>query len=144
MAETERKEMAKKAQKDLRSVVATMLQETAPKTAAKFEEAGDGWAQLKPRDLRKLMKEVQAEKRAAPEWENPDVQPLRPGFSDAKKRVAEELAEAAKDEKPDTVTIGKDGEYSIDVRSLLEKNPIVVHKDGAYLIHLPSLFGKKE
>ena len=45
---------------------------------------------------------------------------------------------------PDTVTINDDGSYALDVKGLLEKDPIVVHKDGAYLIHLPSLFdGKK-
>jgi predicted nucleic acid-binding Zn-ribbon protein len=46
------------------------------------------------------------------------------------------------DDKPDTVTIGDTGEYDIDIKGLLEKNPIVVHKDGAYLIHLPSLFDR--
>ena len=32
------------------------------------------------------------------------------------------------------------GEYEIDVAGLLERNPIVVHRDGAYHIHLASLF----
>jgi predicted nucleic acid-binding Zn-ribbon protein len=32
------------------------------------------------------------------------------------------------------------GVYEIDVEKLLEDNPIVIQKDGSYLIHLPSIF----
>ena len=34
--------------------------------------------------------------------------------------------------------------YEIDVESLLEKSPVIVRRDGTYLVHLPSLFGKIE
>lgn len=42
--------------------------------------------------------------------------------------------------KPETVRISNPGQYEIDVRRLLEKSPIVIQKDGTYLIHLASLF----
>ncbi|MBW3584109.1 MAG: hypothetical protein KY455_13540 [Euryarchaeota archaeon] len=40
---------------------------------------------------------------------------------------------------PETVAIRGEGEYELDVKRLLEKSPIVVHKDGTYSLHLPSL-----
>lgn len=41
---------------------------------------------------------------------------------------------------PETIRIGKPGEYEIDVKRLMESNPIVIQRDGTYLIHLASLF----
>ncbi|MBN1390472.1 MAG: hypothetical protein JXA22_07515 [Candidatus Thermoplasmatota archaeon] len=40
----------------------------------------------------------------------------------------------------DVINIVEQGVYEIDVKRLLEDNPIVIQKDGSYLIHLPSLF----
>jgi predicted nucleic acid-binding Zn-ribbon protein len=42
--------------------------------------------------------------------------------------------------RPETVRIEDLGKYEIDVRRLLERNPIIVQKDGSYVLHLPSLF----
>jgi predicted nucleic acid-binding Zn-ribbon protein len=42
--------------------------------------------------------------------------------------------------KPETVRVARAGEYEIDVKRLLEAHPIVVQREGSYLIHLPSLF----
>ncbi len=44
------------------------------------------------------------------------------------------------DGAPETVRIPQAGAYEIDVRRLLDKSPVVVQKDGTYLIHLASLF----
>lgn len=41
---------------------------------------------------------------------------------------------------PETVRIPNQGEYEIDVRRLLENSPVVIQKDGSYVLHLPSLF----
>ena len=48
--------------------------------------------------------------------------------------------------KKEVIEIDEEGAYDIDVDSLLKSKPIVVEKDGVYLIYLPSLFGstKKE
>lgn len=43
-------------------------------------------------------------------------------------------------DEPETIRIEKPGLYAIDVKRLLEDSPIVVQRDGTYLIHLPSLF----
>lgn len=145
----ERKTIAEKAQKDLRQVVADMLQEAAP-DLKDLPDDGDGWAQLRPRDLRRLVSQVKAKRNEeaeptepAPALEHePDPEAVARAQT-ARQRVEQEMAATrGEDERPDTVRIEEPGSYAIDVKGLLERNPIVVHKDGAYAIHLPSLFGK--
>jgi predicted nucleic acid-binding Zn-ribbon protein len=43
-------------------------------------------------------------------------------------------------EHPQTIDIEQTGNYHIDLKGLLEKEPIVIQKDGTYTIHLPSAF----
>lgn len=150
LAESERRAMAEKAHKDLREVVGELLKSSpaASEDLQRKVEAG-GWSQLRPADLRTLMqaaaqKQTNAEAALAQakSWENPDVQPLvLKGIAQKKAAVEAAVAEASKaPDHPDTVNIRKPGEYEIDVAGLLERNPIVVHRDGAYHIHLASLF----
>jgi predicted nucleic acid-binding Zn-ribbon protein len=40
----------------------------------------------------------------------------------------------------EVITIVEQGVYEINVEKLLDDNPIIIQKDGSYLIHLPSLF----
>lgn len=153
LGEGERRSMAEKAQKDLREVVGEILKSSpaASEDLARKVQSG-GWAQLRPADLRTLVaaaaqKQSNAEQAMAQArtWENPDVKPaLRrqiEGIEAKRAAVEAQLAEQSKaPEHPDTVNIRKPGEYEIDVAGLLERNPIVVHRDGAYHIHLASLF----
>ncbi len=151
VSDDERRELQAKAQTDLRQVVAEVLQDAAPDVAKDLQDQadGDGWAELSPKDLRKIVKKVQAETKkkpaktpAADDVHSPERMAQ---VREARERILAELGKDADDETvPDTVTIQEDGSYAVDVKGLLEKDPIVVHKDGAYLIHLPSLFdGKK-
>ncbi|MEM0493446.1 MAG: Zn-ribbon containing protein, partial [Candidatus Thermoplasmatota archaeon] len=43
-------------------------------------------------------------------------------------------------DQPETILIERTGKYIIDVKGLLEYEPIIIHKDGVYTIHLPSVF----
>ncbi len=43
-------------------------------------------------------------------------------------------------DSPETIDIEKPGKYSIDLKGLLEEEPIIIQKDGSYTIHLPSVF----
>ncbi|MFW3147023.1 MAG: Zn-ribbon containing protein [Thermoplasmatota archaeon] len=45
-----------------------------------------------------------------------------------------------KKEGVDVIQIVETGVYEIDLEKLLDDNPLVIEKDGSYLIHLPSLF----
>ncbi len=137
--EEERKRIGDQAQKDLRNVVADLLKAQAPETAQELVDKADsdGWASLKPKDVRRLIRAAQKEKKQAAKEDGA----VAPGHATVQQlRADDEDVEA----KPDTVTVTAPGEYEIDVKGLLERNPIVVHKDGTYLIHLPSLFARKQ
>lgn len=144
----ERKAMQAKAQTDLRQVVADVLSEAAPDTARDLQAQADadGWAELTPKDLRRIVKRVQAEtkdtrkKPAAVTAADVNSPERLKQVREARERILAEMGQVEDEEVPDTVTINDDGSYALDVKGLLEKDPIVVHKDGAYLIHLPSLF----
>ena len=43
-------------------------------------------------------------------------------------------------EEPETIKIKTPGEYELDLKGLLEEEPIIIQKDGSYVIHLPSVF----
>ena len=53
-------------------------------------------------------------------------------------------AEADHSDRPETIGVEQPGKYDIDLKGLLEKEPIVIQKDGTYTIHLPSLFKMRE
>ncbi len=53
--------------------------------------------------------------------------------------------EASDGEGPtSTVRIREPGRYDIDVESLMDSNPVIVEKDGTYMVHLPSVFTSVE
>lgn len=42
--------------------------------------------------------------------------------------------------RPSTLNITEPGQYEIDVQRLMEDSPVIVERDGSYVIHLPSVF----
>jgi len=44
------------------------------------------------------------------------------------------------EERPSTLNISGPGEYEIDVERLMEDSPVIVERDGSFMIHLPSVF----
>ena len=60
------------------------------------------------------------------------------GYRDA---IIEKIKnEADKSDSPETIDIERPGKYKIDLKGLLEEEPIIIQKDGSYIIHLPSIF----
>lgn len=45
-----------------------------------------------------------------------------------------------REQKPEVVVVKEPGKYDIDVQQLLDHQPIVVRRDGVYVVHLPSVF----
>jgi predicted nucleic acid-binding Zn-ribbon protein len=59
--------------------------------------------------------------------------------SQVKAAPQKKAAKKAKD-KTAVITIHDEGVYDIDIEKLLDKSPLIVQKDGSYLVHLPSAF----
>ena len=96
------------------------------------------WVKIKPKDVRKAMeKHLEKEKIAPDTKENIDIiidEEYR------KESIEKVEAEVEKFQTPETIDIEKPGKYKIDLKGLLEKEPIIIQKDGSYTIHLPSVF----
>ena len=82
-------------------------------------------------DQIRMSGEVETAEQAQPE----DVQ--------TQKRPRKRKLRVSAKERPKSaavVNVVEKGVYEIDIKALLEKSPIIIQKDGSYLIHLPSLF----
>ncbi|MBN1540328.1 MAG: hypothetical protein JW939_09310 [Candidatus Thermoplasmatota archaeon] len=95
-------------------------------------------------------REIEARKRSAPSTIHETKQTIEK-VSKGKKQVKRKKVVKGppgpgrgkgkrKGKQVDVINIVEQGVYEIDVKRLLEDNPIVIQKDGSYLIHLPSLF----
>jgi len=90
------------------------------------------WITMKPNDVRKALKQhlnVDSNKN-----QNDNIMEF-----ENKKDAQLEKIETEHD-NPETINIEKPGKYVIDIKGLLEEEPIIIQKDGTYTIHLPSIF----
>lgn len=103
-----------------------------------IEKQGD-WVKIKPKDVRKVIKKhLTKEKRMGSEKKE-DIDILTD--DDYRSEKIEEIqAQSDYSDKPETINIERPGSYKIDLKGLLEEEPIIIQKDGSYTIHLPSLF----
>ncbi len=46
--------------------------------------------------------------------------------------------------RPSTLNIQEPGQYEIDVERLMDNNPVIVERDGSFVIHLPSVFNRSK
>ncbi len=96
-----------------------------------FDEKGK-WITMKPNDVRKVLKQHLKED---PNLKN-NINLLE---LQNKKDILLKETESEND-NPETINIEKPGKYLIDIKGLLEEEPIIIQKDGTYTIHLPSIF----
>ncbi len=61
-----------------------------------------------------------------------DVEPIAPD------------AQEAEPGRPSTLNIENPGKYEIDVERLMEDSPVIVERDGSFVIHLPSVFERSK
>jgi uncharacterized protein len=135
--ETERDIMSKEMGQDLTTRIMELAIE---KNKDNIHKGTETWIRLKPKDLRKII-ENQIEK------EEPvkEISPVAPISDDKRKAIIEKIkAEVDHSDTPETIGVEQPGKYNIDLKGLLEKEPIVIQKDGTYTIHLPSLFKMSE
>lgn len=134
--EKERDIMSKEIGQDLTAKIMELAVEKNKDTL----KGTEAWISLKPKDLRKLINDqIEQEK---PEQEIRATEPI----SDEQRReiIKKIKAEADHSDTPETIGVEQPGKYNIDLKGLLEKEPIVIQKDGTYTIHLPSLFKMRE
>lgn len=120
--EQERKEMMKRLGKDIDSAITEILDEVVDKSV--------NWVKVKPTDNSKAMEKqkITTDKKEVTDEEY-------------RKAVIEKIkAESKKSDTPGTIDVEAPGKYKIDLRGLLEEEPIIIQKDGSYTIHLPSVF----
>jgi predicted nucleic acid-binding Zn-ribbon protein len=134
--EQQRSKISAEVNEDMTEKIMDLLME---KTEGSQKTTGK-WVTIKPKEVRKMLQQ-----NMTPETiEKPpkEVTPEPPVITDDEreqtiKKIEEELEVS---DSPETIDIERPGKYSIDLKGLLEQEPIIIQKDGSYTIHLPSVF----
>ncbi len=137
--ENEREIISSEVSKDITSkIMETLIEENN----TDIDKTGN-WVTIKPKEIRKIIKEkiIENEKESKPE----KPEPIEPIDDQRRRTIIEKIkSDVEKIDTPETIDIEKPGKYNIDIKGLLEEEPIVIQKDGSYTIHLPSVFKKIE
>jgi len=131
--ENERDVISKEVNKDITTRIMDSLVEKNKET---LNNSGK-WVSIKPKEIRKIIEEkISEEEKTESTSEEPE-----PIDDEYRESVIEKIkAEVDEHLSPETIEIEKPGKYSIDLKGLLENEPIIIQKDGTYTIHLPSVF----
>lgn len=132
--EKTRNEITKDIGNDINSAIVELMGSDGQELV---NDSGD-WVKIKPKDIKKAMKKHLSDKKKAP-----DKKEKADEITDEehRKSVIEKIkSEADHSDVPETIDIESSGSYKIDLKGLLEEEPIIIQKDGSYTIHLPSIF----
>jgi predicted nucleic acid-binding Zn-ribbon protein len=83
--------------------------------------------------------------KAAEKKEKPEIVKTRPkkkGKVKLRRRKKKGLRKA--EHRPEVIKVVEPGVYEIYLSKLLKSFPIIINRDGTYLVHLPSVFDKME
>jgi len=136
--EKERNSITEEVGQDINSVIMGLMGEPNKNV---IDKSGN-WINIKPKDVRKALEQhlpggVRNKKKSLGKKE--DI--ARITDDKYRRTIIEKLkSETEGDDAPETIDIERPGKYKIDVKGLLEDEPIIIQKDGSYTIHLPSLF----
>lgn len=138
--ENERDVISKEVNKDITTRIMDSLVEKNKETMNKPGK----WVSIKPKEIRKIIEDRISEEEkeeTKTETKTEEQEAVEPIDDEYRKSVIEKIkAEVDEHVSPETIEIEKPGKYSIDLKGLLEKEPIIIQKDGTYTIHLPSVF----
>ncbi len=94
------------------------------------------WVTIKPKEIRKIIKEKIIEDK-----EKIKKEPIQTIDDEKRKEIIDKIkSDIDRVDSLETIGIEKPGKYNIDLKGLLEEEPIIIQKDGSYTIHLPSVF----
>ena len=134
LSKKERNDITEKVGKDINSAIMELMGSQEDEV---IDKSGN-WVKIKPKDIRKAMeKHLEKEKIVPDSKQNIEI------ITDdeyRKEAIEKVEAESEKSHTPETIDIEKPGKYKIDLKGLLEEEPIIIQKDGSYTIHLPSIF----
>ena len=93
------------------------------------------WVNIKPKEIRKIINDkINEDEKTKDET----VETIED--KDRKEIIEKIKSDIDKIDSLQTINIDKPGQYDIDLKGLLEEEPIIIQKDGSYTIHLPSVF----
>ncbi len=135
LTEEERTSMINEVGQDINSVIAELMK----KHNQELVDKSGNWLNVKPKEIREALEQhISKKEKIKPEnKENIDI------ITDDKYRkesIEKIESEMTHPDTPETINIERPGKYSIDLKGLLEEEPIIIQKDGSYTIHLPSIF----
>ena len=58
-------------------------------------------------------------------------------------KVENEWVGISSEEAPEVIHVVESGVYEINIDKLMEDSPIIINRDGSYMVYLPSIFRKK-
>ena len=136
--EDQRKKIQEEMGKDLNEQIIELL----GKDGSNLIDSAGNWVTMHPKDVRKVLKNHLPEqnKKLSFSTQTSDEMDLLEDDAYRKERIAQLLNQKIPVERPETINIQIPGKYAIDVKGLLENEPIIIQKDGSYTIHLPSVF----
>lgn len=136
LGEQEREKIIKEVGKDINTAIMELMGSENQKA---IDESGE-WVKIKPKDVRRAMeKHLPEQKKRIDADIKEDIDVLTDdGYRE--KTIEKLESEAEHSDTPETIDIERSGSYKIDLKGLLEEEPIIIQKDGSYTIHLPSLF----
>jgi len=143
LSEEERTEIQEKMGKDLQEQLTDLLKN--PKNSD-LVDYHDNWITMKPKDIRNVFKKHISESSNKPTFVSKDMAEIDRIEDETyrQQRIEKILQQLTKHKRPETIDIQPPGNYNINIKGLLEHEPIIIQKDGSYLIHLPSVFQKYE
>jgi len=132
--EKERNSKMEEVGQDLNTAIIELM-----KTQNKKDIENTGkWPEIHPKEISKAIKKHLSEKEKKP-IEKEDIKTITDeSIRDAK--IQKIKTNSDHSDTPETIDIEKSGKYKIDLKGLLEEEPIIIQKDGSYTIHLPSIF----
>ena len=106
----------------------------------KIVDKSGKWVNIKPKDIRKAMEKHLSEKKEKIIPDNKENVDILTDEKYRRERINKIKSEMQQERRLETIGIERPGSYKIDIKGLLEEEPIIIQKDGSYTIHLPSLF----
>ena len=133
--EQERSKISNDVNQDMTEKIMDLLMEKSKETQVKTGK----WVTIKPKEIRKMLQQNIGNTEELPSSEEINEPPMID--EDTRQETLKQLQEEEQTfDTPETIDIEHPGKYSIDIKGLLEQEPIIIQKDGSYTIHLPSVF----